>query len=247
MGIIHYPTFVLLYMFYNIRPTAITVTYFITISSQLLPFAFFRKLSDYCPGSCASSKAVSNRSITQDYLIAIYTTIVATSVLTVTLYISFATWLPTHMVLHFENIPDIGQAHIGPQILPALFINQLIPGYITKEFLFVSSAGAQDDSDSNPGSGTGSEKQQPSSGWKVKNCACAIYRRTWGALTVKRRVLVQRTLTLAAMTALETTIQLAGTVQGVDVQGASAWGAIWSVATVITGLVFGWIESVDGF
>lgn len=247
MAFIHYPTFVLLYTFYNIRPTAILVTYTITISSQLLPFVLSRPLSDHNRGSRASSNALSNRSIIQDYPTAIYTTIVATSVFAVALYISFATWLPTHMVLHFENIPDISQAHFGPQILPILFSHQLIPGMAAKQFLFVSSAGAQDDSDSSPGSGAGSKKQQPSSGWKVKSCTCAIYRRTWGALTMKRRVLIQRTLTLAIMTTLVTTVQLAGTVQGVDVQGASAWGAIWSVATLITGLVFGWIESVDGF
>lgn len=244
MSLIHYPTFMLLSMFYNIRPTAVLVTYLIAVFSPNITFSFFRGLSYiYNPDRVPFNKT-SNRSILQDYPTAIYTTIVATSIFSVTLYVSFVTWLPAHLVVHFEDIPNISLTHTGPRCVPIIFLWHLLPGWAAKQFLFVSSAGAQDGSGSS--SVSSPDKHQPSGGWKIKSYACAIYRRTWGALTVKRRVLIQRALTLAAMMVLGTTVQLVGTVQGVDVQGASAWGAIWSFATLVTALVYGWIESVDG-
>lgn len=43
-----------------------------------------------------------------------------------------------------------------------------------------------------------------------------------------------------------TIVQLAGTIEGISVEGASAWGSIWAVAILAVGATFGWIEAVDG-
>ena len=74
----------------------------------------------------------------------------------------------------------------------------------------------------------------------------AVYRKTWGQLSAKTRILVSRTLVLALGVLLNTIVQVAGTIQQVSVQGASTWGAVWAVATLAVGAYFGWIEAVEG-
>lgn len=233
----HLPTYTLLSSFYKIRPTTILIAYAITLFSTTVPFVFFRRATSVHDLARAPSSAVSNRNILQDRPTAIYTTIAATSILTVALYVSYATWLPAHLVVHFENIPDISLTHAGPAGLPVLFFSLLPAGWAAKDFLFVSSAGAAS------GSSSGSEKSRSQEG---EYFACSIYRKTWGALPAKARVLIQRTVMLATLIVVSTIVQLVGTVQGANVEGASAWGAVWAVATLAVGLTFGWIEAVDG-
>lgn len=232
------PTYTLLSSFYKIRPTTIVIAYAITLFSCTIPFVFFRRSAYVHDLARAPSNAVSNRSILQDRPTAFYTTLVATTIFTTTLNLSYATWLPAYLVVHFENIPDISLTHAGAAVLPVLFLNLLPAGWAAKDFLFVSSAGVQDD--------PGTKEKQSTSG-KTQGYLCALYCRTWGALSTKKRTLIQRTATLATMTSLSTVVQLVGTLQGIDIQGASAWGAMWSVANLIIGLIFGWIEGVDGF
>jgi hypothetical protein len=233
----HLPTYTLLSSFYKIRPTTILVAYAITLFSNTIPFVFFRRSASVHDLAHAPSSAVSNRNILQDRPTAIYTTIAATSIFTVALYVSYATWLPAQLVVHFQNIPDISLTHAGPAGLPVLFFSLLPAGWAAKDFLFVSSAGATSVSDS------GSKESQSQQG---EYLACALYRNTWGALPAKARVLTQRTITLATIIVASTIVQLVETIKGADVEGATAWGAVWAVATLAVGLTFGWIEAVDG-
>lgn len=232
------PTYTLLSSFYKIRPTTIVIAYAITLFSCTIPFVFFRRSAYVHDLARAPSNAVSNRTILQDRPTVFYTTVVATTIFTTTLNLSYATWLPAHLVVHFENIPDITLTHAGAAVVPVLFLNLLPAGWAAKDFLFVSSAGALDDSGSK-------EKQTPSG--KTQSYLCSLYCRTWGALSTKKRTLIQRTVILAAMTSLSTVVQLVGTLKGVDIKGASLWGGVWSGAILIIGLIFGWIEGVDGF
>jgi hypothetical protein len=189
--------------------------------------------------SHAPSGAVSNRSILQDRATTLYTTIAATSILTVVLYLSYATWLPTQLVLRFQNIPDISAVHAGPAGLPTLFIALLPAGWAARDFLFVSSAGAA-------ASRKTESTEKTSTSSEGEYLACAVYRKTWGALPAKARVLTSRTVLLASILIGNTIVQLAGTMEGISVEGASAWGSIWAVAVLAVGATFGWIEAVDG-
>ncbi|KAF9891161.1 hypothetical protein FE257_005097 [Aspergillus nanangensis] len=236
----HLPTYSLLASFYHIRPTTVLLSYGITLGATTLPFIFLCRPSPFHRSlSHASSPTspVANRSILQDRPTTIYTTLAATSIFTVVLYLAYATVLPTQLVLHFHDIPDISAAHAGPAGLPILFLALVPAGCAARDFLFVSSAGSL------------SKKQEQAATEPSREgeyLACAVYRSTWGALSMKTRVLVSRTVVLAAVLVLNTVVQLAGTVRGVDVEGASAWGAVWAVATVAVGVTFGWIEAVDG-
>ncbi|KAE8382570.1 hypothetical protein BDV26DRAFT_277937 [Aspergillus bertholletiae] len=235
----HLPTYALLTSFYNIRPTTVLISYAIIIFSTSIPFVLLRKPTCVHDLSHAPSDAVRNRSILQDRATTVYTTIAATSILTVVLYLSYAIWLPTQLVLHFDNIPDISAVHAGPAGLPTLFLALLPAGWAARDLLFVSSTGATAPRATEP-----TEKSATSR--EGEYLACAVYRKTWGALTPKTRVLISRTVLLAAMLLGNTIVQLAGTIEGINIEGASAWGSIWAVAIVVVGATFGWIEAVDG-
>lgn len=59
-------------------------------------------------------------------------------------------------------------------------------------------------------------------------------------------MLVSRTLALAAMVFTNTVVQIVGTVEGADLDGAVVWGGVWAVGCLVVGGVFGWIGAVDG-
>ncbi|RAH48047.1 ATP-binding protein [Aspergillus brunneoviolaceus CBS 621.78] len=242
----HLPTYSLLSTFYGVRPTTILASYAITILSTVLPFTLLRRPNSFHDLAHASPETVSNRLILQDRATTAYTTMVATAIFTVALYLSYATpWLPTNLVLHFEGIPDISAVHAGPAGLPALFLTLLPAGFAARDFLFASSTGASAASDKKT---ERTEKTTKPSTFTQDGeyLACAVYRKTWGTLSPKTQVLVSRTVVLAGMLLANTVIQVAGTVNRVSVEGASVWGLVWAAAALVNGLMFGWIESVDG-
>lgn len=200
----------------------------------MIPFFFLRRPASVHDLSHAPSGAVANRSILQDRPTTIYTTLAATSIFTVVLYASYASWLPAQLVVHFESIPDISAAHAGPAGLPVLFLTLIPTGYAVRDFLFVSSTGHAAD--------TTADAADPEGELLIS----AVYRKTWGQLSNKTRILISRTLVLATGVYLNTIVQVAGTINSVSVEGASLWGAVWTFATVAVGAVFGWIEAVDG-
>ncbi|KAE8350193.1 hypothetical protein BDV28DRAFT_139595 [Aspergillus coremiiformis] len=235
----HLPTYALLASFYNIRPTTVLISCGITLFSTSVPFILLRKPTSVHDLSHAPSGAVSNRSILQDRATTIYTTVAATSILTVVLYLSYATWLPAQLVLHFVNIPDISTVHAGPAGLPTLFVALLPAGWAARDFLFVSSAGAVASKKTDT-----TEKKFVSH--EGEYLVCGVYRQTWGRLSPKTRILASRTVLLAVVLVSNTIVQLAGTVEGISMKGASIWGSVWAVAIFAVGLTFGWIEGVDG-
>jgi hypothetical protein len=238
--LIHLPTYALLSSFYGLRPTTILTSYVIVLISTAAPFALLRKPTLVHNLTRAPPAAVSNRGILQDWGITVYTTILATAIYTVTVYLSYETWLPTQLVVYFERIPNITRVHAGPAGLPMLFLSLLPAGWVARDFLFVSSTGTP------PAPGSGLEKGKSVTSRHGEYLACAIYRKTWGALSERTRVLISRTVVLASVLLANTVIQVAGTVRGASFEGASAWGLVWALATSITGFMYGWVEAVDG-
>lgn len=232
----HLPTYFLLSAFYNVRPTSALASYAITILSIVIPFALLRRVASVHDLYHASSSAVANRSILQDRLTTTFTTLLAAAIYSVVLYASYASWLPAQLVVHFESIPDVSAAHAGPAGLPALFLTMIFAGYAAHDFLFVSSTGHPEPSP---------DKTAPVNR-EGEYLVQALYRKTWCQLSTKTRILVSRTLILASAVLLNTTVQVAGTIQRVSVQGALTWGALWAVATLAVGATYGWVEAVDG-
>lgn len=203
-----------------------------------IPFVLLRRPRSVHRLSSSRDESVSNHSILQDRLTTIYTTVAASAIFSVFLYLSFSTWLPAFLVTHFEDIPDIRAVHAGPAGLPALFVGLLLEGYAARDLLFVSSAGWSAEEESS--------EEKAAADRHGEYLITSLYNRTWGSLSPKARILITRTLLLAAITLLNTIVQVSGTIKGVEVQGSAGWGAIWAAAVLTIGLTFGWIEAVPG-
>lgn len=219
------------------------LAYAITVISTAAPFTLLRKSSTEkeSPGGTSS-----NRAIVQDCATTIYTTLAATSIFTVALSLSYATWLPAHLVVHFDYLPDISVVHAGPARLPVLFVALLPAGWAARDFLFVSSTGSTTDDDDSDNDEDDTNDKAGKDKKEGEYLACTVCHKLCGQLSPKTRVLVTRTATLAGMLVLNTVVQVAGTVRGADVEGAAAWGAIWATAAGAVGATYAWIEAVDG-
>jgi hypothetical protein len=211
------------------------VSFAITIVSTALPFVALRRPSSVHDLSHTPSGAIANRGILQDKTTTFFTSLLGASIFSVVLYISYASWLPAQLVVHFESLPDISAAHAGPAGLPVLFLTLAPAGWAVRDFLFVSSTGY-----------TINDGQSPSASCEGEYLIAAMYRKTWGKLPIKARILVSRSIILAIGIMFNTVIQVAGTIRDVSVVGAAAWGSVWAVSALLTGASFGWIESVDG-
>ncbi|KAJ5749164.1 uncharacterized protein N7511_010860 [Penicillium nucicola] len=231
----HLPIYSLLSCFYGVRPTSALISFGITVVSTALPFVFLRRPSSVHDLSHTPSDAIANRGILQDKSITFFTSVLATSIFSLGLYISYASWLPAQLVVHFESLPDISAAHAGPAGLPVLFLTLVPAGWAARDFLFASSTGY-----------TISKTEPASANREGEYLIAAIVRKTWGRLSIKTRVLVSRSVLLAIGILLNTIIQVAGTVRDVSVVGAAMWGSVWAVSALVAGASFGWIGSVDG-
>ncbi|PGH32925.1 hypothetical protein GX50_04269 [[Emmonsia] crescens] len=191
----------------------------------------------------------------------LYTTLVAACIYTVILYTSFATWLPTYLVTYYDGLPDLRTVHVGPKGFISLLVTLLPAGYVLRDFLFVSSVGAaqldqqhkkvvvtvEEETVAEPAVKAGGKKaRKHEEELPGELLVTSLYRRYWVALPTKTRVLVSRTAALAAMIMLNTIVQIVGTISGAEMEGAVGWGAIWTLATCVTGVLFGWVEAADG-
>lgn len=230
VGLINLPTYVLLYSFYGLRPTTILTVAAINILSTAIPFFYFRPRN-----FLHSLKTLFERPILTDRPIAIYTTIVATAVYTTALYLSFATWLPSFLVVHFEGLPSLEIVYEGAKSLIPMFIGLLPAGYATRDFLFVSSTGQPF-----------AEHRGPAYvEHQGELFVTSLYRKYWVTLAEKQKTLIIRTAVLASMIFANTVVQLVGTINGVKTDGAVGWASIWSAAAMTNGLMYGWIDAAD--
>ncbi|TPX19751.1 hypothetical protein DIZ76_017543 [Coccidioides immitis] len=231
IGLINFPTYILLYAFYGLRPTTILTVAAITILSTTAPFLYFRR-TNVIHTDCTAY----DRPILTDRPTAVYTTFVATAIYTVILYISFATWLPSFLVTFFEGLPSVQAAHEGAKGLIPMFLSLLPAGSAVRDFLFVSSIGQPHAEDSGPA-------YEERDG---ELFVTSLYRRFWVTLSAKRKTLIARTALLATIILANTVVQLVGTISGVEMKGAMGWAMIWMAATVANGLMYGWIDAADG-
>lgn len=225
----HLPTYILLSSFYKLDPTATVTSFAIVALTPITPFLLLRK------NPITRSKPTPP--ILQDRSISLYTSLAATSIFSLILYSSYATWLPAQLATHFVNIPDISATRAGPAGWPILFLTLVPAGWAAREFLFAAWARASAESEIEGKSRTSRDGEY---------LAYVLYRKTWGALGAGTRVLISRTVVLGVMILANTVVQLAGTVKGVDVVGAGVWGGVWAGAALVIGAAFGWMGAVDG-
>ncbi|QSS49870.1 hypothetical protein I7I53_10360 [Histoplasma capsulatum var. duboisii H88] len=248
---------------------------FITLLSTAIPFFVFRGPSRIhqmhpfmvfqCYDGHTTLTAISSTKITKDDIklrhptiladcpTTVYTTLVASGIYTLILYSSVVTWLPTYLVTYYDGLPDIRIAHAGAKSFISLLATLLPAGYALRDFLFVSSVGAEwlDEQRTEDSAvdliGPGKEaREQGDEAPSGELLVMSVYRKYWLELPAKTRSLLSRTIELAVMIMFNTVVQVVGTINGAEVEGAVGWGSIWTLATCVTGVMFGWVEAADG-
>jgi hypothetical protein len=228
------PHSLLLSLFYSIRPTTILFTITANIISVTAPFMLMRRVSPTHAPQSAPKGTLRNRSILTDPWTTVATSLLATAIFAVLLELSFATFLPVHLITHFTGVRDLRVTHLGAAGLPALLVALVPAGYAAREFLFVSSTGAP-----------------PSPGEYTFDAATSdlrqhVYHNAWGWYSSRQKELIKRTTLLAVMVVGETIIQTWGTVNGVEVWGATWYAAIWVMGVAVVGAVFDWVGGPSG-
>ncbi|MCJ1284211.1 hypothetical protein MMC26_003542 [Xylographa opegraphella] len=229
----HGPPLYLLTTFYGIRPTTLLTKLALDMAAIYIPFRLFRPL-EATHIVDAPRGAVSNRSILNDWEVSVYNSLLAAAIYGLTVYSSFMTWLPVHMVIHFEGLRDISAAHEAR--LPFLIASFIPVGIAAKSFLFTPATGAKRDLEDirrlafNPETATLMETLQHN---------------LWG-YSKRTRVIIARTVALTALTYMNTWYQVALTVEGAESTGAAGWASVWATAAVLTGTAFWWVGHVDG-
>ena len=68
-----------------------------------------------------------------------------------------------------------------------------------------------------------------------------LFWRRWDSRT---KVLVERMVTVVAVSTVNISVQTFNTLEGADVFGAVGWAGLWAVANVVVAIVFGWVGDV---
>jgi hypothetical protein len=228
------PQSILLALFYSIRPTTILFTTTANIISITAPFMLMRRVAPQHAPHSAPKGTVRNRSILTDPWTTIATSLLATAIFAVLLELSFATFLPVHLITHFIGVRDLTVTHLGAAGLPSLLVALIPAGYAAREFLFVSSTGAPPSPKEYTFDPATSDLRQH------------VYHNVWGWYSSRQKELISRTTLLAIMMVGETIIQTWGTIKGVEFSGATLYAVMWGIGVAVVGAVFDWVGGPSG-
>jgi len=227
----HYPPLYLLTTFYGIRPTTMLASLIIDVLTTYIPFRLLRDMSP-THSTNPPKGSVANRSIINDLGVRFFTTLLAACIYAVTVYASFCTWLPVHLVVHFDGLRDVSPAHNAA--LPFLIASSLPIGYAAREFLFTPATGAR------PGLDDIKAKAfNPASASLLETIKYNVH------VQKRTRILLKRTTILIAATAIHTWLHTYVTLEGSEYWGALGWSGLWAGAAALTGIAFWWITDVD--
>ena len=229
----HLPYYQLLRIFYGVRPTTILNNLTIDMLSVYVPFYFLRK-SSVAHDAKAPKSAVSNRSVINDRSVQFLISILATMIYGLVLYASLYTWLPLHIVTHFDGVRSLQAAHEAAYLFVALGVVPL--GFAAKAFIFTPAMGGKPDSRD---AKNAAFNPVTASFWET------VEYNVWGH-SIRTRTLIQRTATVISYTGLYNALQTYFVVEGAELSGAAGWSGVWALAATLTGIVFWWVGDVEG-
>ncbi|KAJ5625812.1 hypothetical protein N7510_002121 [Penicillium lagena] len=237
----HMPTYYILIFFYRVRASSAVSSFAILLVSTTFPLVATHGLPTMLKNRLASLEppsTVANRGILRDWLTCFYTTIAATSVFYVVMYLNAATWMDSFLLAHLESLRTIRAAQsdhtCGASCHLLVFLVMLPVGYFLREFLFYKPLDSPPDDTEKPANRQG------------EYLIVSLRRKTWGKLPAKTRALVSRTLILTTGVLLNTIVQVLGTFDRVDFLGSFAWGGVWAMGILVVGAMFAWIAAVEG-
>ena len=230
------PHYFLLNTFYGIDYLACLIPLVIDVSAITLPFAFFSRSSHHLPATAGKAP---NQVVAHDRNIQYLTALFGAALYAIVVYGSFATWLPTHMIVHFEGLRSLEKAHNSAVLLLlALFYPM---GYATTQFLFVPAIAS-------PGTaGLSDHSHKPRKSTFHPETATLSETLAWnlglGDVGFSRRakVLIKRTAILISYTFVNTFVRVFYTIEGTELVGALGWAGNWALAAVFVGVAYSWV------
>lgn len=222
------PYYSLLTSFYGITATTSTVCLGLDVLSAAFPFFILRRRAlAHSPVA-----GINNSSVVSNWTILVLTSTLAASVYASIVYASCMTWLPVHLVTHFDGLRSVDMAH-GARIM-SLLLTFLPAGWAARTFLFSPSTTA---------SMGLSEIKATAFNPETDTLSATIKHNVWG-FSKGTKIVIKRTAILATLVGLTTWIRVWGTVAGSDGVGAAGWAGIWVVASLINGVVLRWAGDV---
>lgn len=174
---------------------------------------------------------VPNNEILTSTSIQIYTTILAGVIYAVTLYTSYATFLPVLLATYFANIPTIEAAHTSSTI--SLFPLAILLGIASKSFIFTPSVAAVPSL---------ADAKKAAFNPETAGLGEHLVYNIWG-YSRRTKVVVKRTAALMLVSGVNTFVQALFTIEGVEAKGAVGFSLVWTVASGITGAALGVVSA----
>ncbi|EON63471.1 hypothetical protein W97_02699 [Coniosporium apollinis CBS 100218] len=232
----HAPYVYLLSTFYEISPLTTLLTLGIDTAAIALPIRLLRPRS--APHNpLAPRAAVPNRFIIHDTSVRLLLMMLGTAVYASIMYAALCTNLTVWLATHFDGVRTFERAHAAS--LQALCVTMWPLGWAAREFLFTPAVGAQ--------SSLGDISQEhfnPATASLAETIAWNFGFGAHSKHSKRARVLALRTAVLVGVAGLNTWVQTYGSLEGADAMGAAGYAALWALAGLVTGGVFGWVGDV---
>lgn len=213
--------------FYDLSPKTAVAGLTVDVIASFVPFFLMRPFS---PAHKAES-STPNREIIVDRPIQILSTMLASFIYSVVLFLSYQIYLRSALVLHFEGIHTVQPTQAG---LIALTTLSLVSGIAARSFIFT------------PLAATGrSEQDEKTAQFDPVEASLGetLWWNVWG-YTTQTKVGIARTLAVVAVTGINTYLQCALTISGVETTGAAVYASAWTAAAFFAGVGLGFVGEV---
>lgn len=225
----------LLTTFYGIRPSTLISSLAVDLAATSIPFYLLRPALP--PHQTVPARgSIANRAIIADAPTQGFTSLLAATIQATVLTAAYLTFLPHLLAIHFTGLHDIRPVYgwTNPGHFPLLITAFLPLGLAAKILLFTPSAAAKRDS---------ADATRESFDPQTATLAETFLYNVWGFRKGVRE-LVLRSAVLAGVTLAYGWVQVFASVEGVESAGALGWASIWAASALVTGAVFGWVQSV---
>lgn len=216
--------FYLMTAFYKINHQTALAGLAVDVTASFLPFALLRSLSK----AHKADASLANRELIVDKPILVLSSLLASLVYAFTLVLSYQTYVRPALVLYFEGIPTVAPSRDSLASLVAL---ATVAGVSARSFIFTPLAAT----------GWTAEDEKHAQFDAVRaGLKETFWWNVWG-YTTQTKVGIVRTLAVVAVTGINTYLQCALTISGVDGQGAATYASAWALASFLAGVGLGFV------
>ncbi|KAI9715320.1 MAG: hypothetical protein M1828_000885 [Chrysothrix sp. TS-e1954] len=241
--LIHFPQAYLLYNFYSVPILPLLAYVSIPTLSSYTAFSFFPRVA---------SSPTSESSEDESLLTTLTTTLLASTLYALPLGFSLATWLPTHLAVHFTTLRTLELAHAATFV--GIVLALLPAGYATQRLLFRPCISSFASTDIVPVEAFDAEAATFAE-TLVYNLKNLLF---WRALPPQGREVIKRTALIAVWITAQTAFVAWATLDGFEHQhkarwgqevegiadsaaGLMGWAGVWGIGSVLSGVILGWV------